>query len=1687
MASNQTNITDSQIYVENIKIAMYAMTADVAIKTDIIQKYEMLAGVKFGGNEVIITQNADSFRVLMNETLFYTIVCPVKRMHLDQFKNLYNMIKVIEKNGLEKDKAYSKMYSDLNALLKKHNIEVLRVVNENDIVNALKCFGLEVDAEPVDSEIIDESEIGEELPEEISEEIFDNLDDILNESEEIEEEPEIEEDEPEEELPTPVEEDDEPKINSDKKELIEKLKHSTLKGIVNGNVKNLSSVLKALYETGFTSFPQVGILGNNGDDSPLIKLSTSDGRVHEATVADSGSAYDYEIAQAIIGVIPELGSYALTNEGETVPNTKALIDSSKVCYKMHLQFQRANIEYSKGRTSIRRWITETQLGKSGCSNFDEWKNKENNGKSTVLTKFKHASAWYSWCVSNIMYEAIADDILERNASGNAVVIDKKSDGGDWMVPAGYTTEAKNIIQAIDKNFRNVIAVSERNKDTDTKELISTEIRISCGRPIDKDAVIKALNDRLNSGVANSIDIRLVGEDTFNKDNVLILKIIFDVESEDKADKFAYEVIDNILDSGGAPTWSHALIGKNEDGTYLYWDDFMNPASEQVFKRCYAIYAGSRSGKGVMTSTLLTSALCDGKQVFYTDGKPENGLCLGQLAWSKGHEAYVFDGKPVCSVPFVGFMENYTGDQRTNTELLQYLNKLPSELFENEAYFSEETQREFLGVMRYLKSLHLCMEIINARQSGKLPMDNWQVWVFDEMTSMSGAEKKVREIFSRYVRHKLGKADPKESDENAKYSIDFNAKNANDFLDPKNEKYDKGMAYIKNWCNWTANMTMLLNDLKTIKIGKANLNIIFIFQEATWLAKDAKITTIGKVVDMLDTTKIVGCNALANACRNYGDAETQKKTWYSDKVNKAGAGNWAIGMDSSDIRTSKVKVFKPYKVWTIPLDDKKQLRKDKVQGDEAKRYIAGYVEYLAGKLGLDIPSTLQSAYDYAESAVKTLDYAQSIKEFMYDCSNFATTKADASFENLYRTAANADAEAGSEPTEMAQPVGDSTNTLNIGNDGYNGGSSSEGGSSSNGNYEETPIPANETPEQQALRLAKEDEIASKLTFMTTSLLMNKNLSSGVLYKYCARHIYKNALKNGFNYLDRDKSHGQNLYTAAIVYSTIHYCSVVRNVPGIDIGYVRQTLINRIQSGQDTRHADKFALGMLAAYDNGSLKYDELPSEDVLKSYALDFINNMNNNPASGFGTQQGSGQFGHGQGTFNMQQQTEDGDDDFIEGFGEEAEQDQFNQQSQQSNGGKSSDFNWEPLESQSMQGQPQQGQQQNMQGQSQVMEQQQGIGYPQQQNMQGQQGMGYNTQQGQQQNMNYGQQGMGYNPQQVQQQNVNYGQQGMGYNPQQGMGYGQQNMQQNQAEMQRLQMIEQQKHLYSQPEIDSSFFNPTLINNGDGSLTINPTALDDLIQFDDNSYMMTHPIKWHTVEKFKRKLFESRNGTAYEFKKRWDLALSMVARHFRNPKIVTSVTIVGSQFVVNGKVIRLDTVLDADYGIQLEDLVNFKSLFKKFPMIRKLIIDINVAQRLLVEYGKDAHAIWKMFQQNKALKELSIMSEGNITTYNRNSFATTADKLNKQLGIVDAKVQLEQANAYKNPKLHEKSPAYVSKVFDNCKDLGKDSFGKAKNAVFADKSPQLVRAATWSFIGALTVTVGGIFGAGNYIRNMFRK
>lgn len=786
--------------------------------------------------------------------------------------------------------------------------------------------------------------------------------------------------------------------SDNEKELLERWRQAEWTGISSA-VDSLLATLEALYKSGIESLPAVGILINNGMGmSPLISAKTiKKGNELSTSIVneiDTGSRFDLKIMTVIAKYLDSLNHMDGIDPKTGFPTYDALMTNKGTMRNAHLMFQTASIPFSghdNNKNSIRKWISATK-----GMNSDEWLKQHNNGKTTCLCKWSDVKDWYRWVIENTLFRYFT-----------AAGLTPESDFSE-----GETTE--RITNIFIKKIKNVVSVSERVSRKSRME--TTELKIATDRDVDIDALAVEIAAILNVGNAKDITCKA----RMLSNQVFALTIVYDQAAANKSTKFAAEIIDTVIASGNTPSWDNVLIGKKQSGDLLFWD-FMHPGDAASCS--YAIYAGSGAGKGNMTLTLMAAALADGKQLFYTDGKPDSGGSIAALAWKDKREAYMFDGQPKgTGSSFPGILEEHpvVNGMRSLAEVTQTASSIPMGIF------TEHEATMFLGTCRYLRSLQLCVEILNARGANQLPKDEWQVWVFDEMTAMSENEREIRKAMGAYVAKKgygncftLTKA----SKDNPKNSNVLIAAKEGEKLEEAKQA-DTGVAYIYDWLTWTASIVSQVPSLVKIGLRQADANIFLIFQKADWLSEHGGVTAISMFATALDCRKIVGANGLAPQCGQYGNGYTMNTNWYKEFVSK-GNGWWAMS-HSSDLGKAysedDVTIIKPYSIWGY--------RKAGDTTSPAENFFDYYVDKLSVVCRRPVSETLQAAYDYANTAVQTLAStgrivsADNVKAFIYNVSNFSVEGAQFDPSTLYDKLKESGIETQNSPTnDYNKPLGE----------------------------------------------------------------------------------------------------------------------------------------------------------------------------------------------------------------------------------------------------------------------------------------------------------------------------------------------------------------------------------------------------------------------------------------------------------------------------------------------------------------------------------------------------------------------------------------------------------------------------------------------------------------------------------------
>lgn len=523
--------------------------------------------------------------------------------------------------------------------------------------------------------------------------------------------------------------------------------------------------------------------------------------------------------------------------------------------------------------------------------------------------------------------------------------------------------ANKILDRVSTALLNVVAVTEYNHG------VSAEIRICSKQPINVDGFLAK-----SKGIVRGYEFVKVKNNP--KTHVLIIRAILDAEKANSASLFAYEALDGIIQSGQIPQWSHALLGKTQDGSPFFWDDFV---TDTVSKKVYCIYAASRAGKGIMTSTLITNILANGLPLFYMDGKPENGVGLGKIAWTKHKEAPIYNGFRAGSAPYSGYLEEYTSDMRSPSMIFSSEDKIPAGIFTK-----SEDKKVFMNICTYLRGMELFLNVVMARNGEGLDArTNSMIFIFDELKNTATQEEATRKIFKKYLESKgaslvgFSKVGiPKASDAGS----------------------DAGVQFIMSWFKWLDDMLTTEVTVQTIALGKAAVNAFFIFQGSSWMnSAEYQNTFITKFLLNLESTKIIGREGVSGngGDGKYGDGNAVNYSWV--QYINANPGSWAITHQASvrecgdvnkETGKSPVTIFKPFNVF-LERDPSRPAPKDD------RVFLKGYLDDLFGRLGIQRTpeDVLQSAFDYFNNFVVDHQMAPSLHEFMYNAHDFTLSGID----------------------------------------------------------------------------------------------------------------------------------------------------------------------------------------------------------------------------------------------------------------------------------------------------------------------------------------------------------------------------------------------------------------------------------------------------------------------------------------------------------------------------------------------------------------------------------------------------------------------------------------------------------------------------------------------------------------------
>jgi hypothetical protein len=298
-------------------------------------------------NQNKIQANPELFGILSNP-VFYT--CMFSGDMKDYFSDPSKInLPVVNK----KDNPYYQFFKTLDSFKKRMNrLSSLGVVPNYsfDVADLRMLYGVYKDQQ------VEKIDITKGEPE--KEEVAFDDEEILKE---IEEDSKKQQEEAEKEAEKQLtEEDIEDQSFEEYEKSLQKFKTQ-----INNQVKAITDVLTTLYASGFSAIAQTGILCQL-DDSPVAQLKEINGHYGMFTLVDENLSNDQLILEILKEKVPEFDVYPNIDGKDAVPPTSFLLNNNGICNILHLQFQKASIRAVTGLISIRRFITATQLEKSGC-------------------------------------------------------------------------------------------------------------------------------------------------------------------------------------------------------------------------------------------------------------------------------------------------------------------------------------------------------------------------------------------------------------------------------------------------------------------------------------------------------------------------------------------------------------------------------------------------------------------------------------------------------------------------------------------------------------------------------------------------------------------------------------------------------------------------------------------------------------------------------------------------------------------------------------------------------------------------------------------------------------------------------------------------------------------------------------------------------------------------------------------------------------------------------------------------------------------------------------------------------------------------------------------------------------------------------------------------------------------------
>lgn len=1631
-------------FIEDIEL-IGSLILDKDLRLQILSKYDSIINPE---TRELTCNTTSDLSTLLNEQVYYTAMCATQSMDRIEFESLNNLLnKVQAHDGSQKE---DEVYKALKQFTQGYTSLTDSIMGADDLITidgvqeALKVKEPIFDDILSDIDTIDEDEIIMDADTDDSDDDQFSMDDI------IEPDPEP--------VQVPVQE-NKPKFiaNTDfvyemtpKEKLLQESDCSVHFEEV---AKNIRKSMEWLLSSGYSGIGQnEGVLTHRG----VIFAHKNDGFIGPNrklySLAKKPRVYDTKTAISVYKAFEEQGVNFNKCEvnGDCTELLDPLSDEMIEIYKQNL-----NNPYFINYSFLVRVV---RAYSSTCKGL-------NVGEHGTAYTFEPVGDWIEDLVVKVGYRLFKDEI------------DKKEYNGCGYNNIDFCDSMGEKAQLLKNLFQNAIISSRRfqkaNRSSSTghvngqmsdeeRAYLEEEARkcaeqvygltIKCtfnstvGSQIDTSTLLKYVQDDMHLEPKIVIDtdnstgkveeiksellpVKLSGDNS-SSGNCLQFDVIHDLDGIEQMGCLpAADALDGILNSGQKPSWSHALLGELSNGKPFFWDDFMSDKNT-TDKRLYHIYAGSRSGKGILTASMLTNVLCDGYKLLYIDGKPDSGLGFGQLAWMNGKEAPIFDGARSGTGQFTpGQLEVWTNGMRDENESIQFSSEIPD-------FGTTLGKNQINSLITYLKGIELAFRTIKLRSSGERgdASEDWMVVVFDEIEEMyKNHESKLITVLKNAVIGAGFKFDA------AGTSILRNSPTR------KDAKWTDTLEWIDSFFKWSQCIIGLITSAATMDLGPSQTTIITIFQNTSWINKATsdKTSIIGAIMG-IGAGKILGNRAIQNgAPADFGNGVARRSSWASWIKPLQWIMTQDCGGNVNDCAASEKSVvqFRPFSLYGYTPENKM------MDG----LYMVPYMRKLENKFGFSSADVLQNAWDYFENIVISKGLGSSLKEYMYYPGNFCLLDPE-SFKNVGGSSSDTKTSINRATNKSSGSYSDMlglTDTTTGNNTTTNNQHDNSDGNNLNTVQSPfsnigTPLPTQSQPNvltnmQQAMAQQEEKTSTTQSAQSTThepyqinqfmsgtrllNLIKSKVVSFSTIDNYNADIILP-ALFGPTDLTNTEQSvlgTGQKLpITYLDICKIISNCYVIESCEQLIIKVSSE--IDDLPQGNRISKIVYDALGIMdamlcSAYNVDKLatmifnlhKTNKLPIDKMIKPSAIIRLVNGKSEASSAQ----------TGQPVQPVQPHESVNQDETVDISGYDAE-------GFDTNGFNSSGMTREMVDNkQALENMLKQAKLQNNQAAAQSIL----------------------------------------------------------------------NLLNNIQEEAIANQLGDLENFQASPEaqIEDAGIRKMPGNQIIKWLDNNDIALD--AQVNDGVLRRNIQVAPDTLlvkptglfAKSRMKSFQNANSASYTLSKCWDNVLNEISKTFHGDNfMVKEVAISNPNIIVNKNAFNLGSALYLN-NLSLEDIVSLKALFKKFPMIQKLLLDEEATNNVIYEYGEGTNAFKQMFIDNAKLRLIIITVGGRQSMITRESLVATAQFIDKEMGEVKTKQVIDAQCARLNPRLSIEDDTHIlNRAHRALIGNGTDYFKKSHDVAIGDGDKKIRKWCAYTALGLGAVAISGFLGIPKIVAGWFK-